>query len=234
MRTTWMRRYGVRVIVYTLLLGAIIAVFPLRTLPGRMLQYGFIVRHRLRPVFAQQQAPYPPSALVMAAFKDSRRLELYAPDAGGRMRFLRAYPILAASGEPGPKLREGDGQVPEGIYRITALNPKSALHLAMRVEYPNAFDRAMARADGRMQLGGDIMIHGGDVSTGCLAVGNTAVEDLFVLAADTGLRRVTLIISPVDFRTKRYTRATPTWTPRLYAQISQRLRALPTPRPVRR
>ena len=69
------------------------------------------------------------------------------------------YPILAASGVLGPKLREGDKQVPEGIYGAEALNPNSKFHLSIRLNYPNTFDRRMAQSDGRTQLGGDIMIH---------------------------------------------------------------------------
>src|SRR5436190_607476 len=82
----------------------------------------------------------------------------------GAWRFVREYPVMAASGGRGPKLREGDGQVPEGMYTIDWLNPNSSYHLSMHVDYPNAFDRAHAADDGRTALGGAIMIHGRDVS----------------------------------------------------------------------
>ena len=71
---------------------------------------------------------------------------------------LARYPIRAASGALGPKLREGDRQVPEGVYDIESLNPNSRFHVALRVGYPNAFDRQMAGREGRTALGGDIMI----------------------------------------------------------------------------
>jgi hypothetical protein len=35
---------------------------------------------------------------------------------------------------------------------------------------------------------------------GCLAVGNNAAEDLFVLAADADWEHAVVLISPVDFR----------------------------------
>src|SRR5690606_4961 len=101
----------------------------------------------------------------------------------GVLRFVRALPVLAASGRVGPKLQYGDYQVPEGFYRIEALNPNSRFHLALRVNYPNAFDRAEAAREGRTHLGGDIMIHGSNASVGCLAMGDVVSEDLFVLAA---------------------------------------------------
>jgi murein L,D-transpeptidase YafK len=116
--------------------------------------------------------------------------------------FIRSYAILGASGPLGPKLRQGDLQVPEGVYPIVYLNPNSIAHLSLAFGYPNDFDLARAMEDGRTSdtLGGDIMIHGGASSTGCLAIGDEAAEDLFVLAADAGVERADVVVSPVDFR----------------------------------
>lgn len=207
---------------------ALAPVWP-ATMAERLRQYGPAARARLRPAFDACGVAYPPPSLTLAAFKDERTLELYAPDRDSTMRFVRAYPILAASGGPGPKLREGDLQVPEGIYRIDFLNPNSRYHLSLHVNYPNAYDRAQARREGRTRLGGDIMIHGNAVSAGCLAMGDEAAEDLFVLAADTALPRLTLIISPVDFRRTDFTLDSPAWAEELYAQIRAALQPLPAP-----
>lgn len=128
---------------------------------------------RVKALFAAAQVPYPPRSVVLAAFKDERQLELYARGRKGEWRFVHRYPILGASGTLGPKLVEGDRQVPEGIYAVTFLNPNSKFHLSMRLDYPNRFDRAMAAADKRTVLGGDIMIHGSMGSTGCLAMGKS-------------------------------------------------------------
>jgi hypothetical protein len=43
------------------------------------------------------------------------------------------------------------------------------------------------------------MIHGDARSRGCLAMGDPASEDLFVLAALTGIENVKVILTPVDF-----------------------------------
>ena len=47
-------------------------------------------------------------------------------------------------------MKEGDGQIPEGVYGIEYLNPNSSYYLSMKVSYPNAADRRRAKADGRL------------------------------------------------------------------------------------
>lgn len=199
------------------------------TVADRVAQYGFAVRERLEPAFARSGIPYPPDSLVIVVLKQEKRLELYAGN-GGAFKRIKSYPILAASGGLGPKLKEGDSQVPEGIYRIESLNPNSLYHLALRVNYPNESDREQARAEGRTRLGGDIMIHGNRVSIGCVAIGDEAAEELFVLAAKTGLANIRAILSPVDFRRAPApsTRGLPSWTPALHARIRGELILLPT------
>jgi murein L,D-transpeptidase YafK len=119
--------------------------------------------------------------------------------------------------------------VPEGIYVIESLNPNSRFHLALRVGYPNAFDRQMAKLDGRDKLGGDIMIHGSDASVGCLAMGDEAAEDFFVLAADVGIEKVKVILTPSDFRTAKISvrEGSPKWSGELYRAIAQELNEMP-------
>lgn len=205
-----------------------------KTVEQRLQEFGPAARTRLQPHFDQAKAVFPPKRLVLLGIKAEQRLEVYAPGADGTLRHIRSYPILAASGVVGPKLREGDGQVPEGIYGIESLNPNSSYHLSLRVGYPNAFDREQARREGRMKLGGDIMIHGKAVSIGCLAMGDEAAEDLFVLAADTGLKNIEVVLTPVDFRLgKNLPKAAslPPWSESLYESIKARLRDLPTSNP---
>ena len=106
------------------------------------------------------------------------------------------------------------------------MNPNSRYHLSLRVDYPNAHDRAKAAVDGRTKLGGDIMIHCRAWSDGCFAMGDPAAEDLFVLAAETGLAHVSVILSPVDFRVRELPDKrpnVPAWTTELYALIGQEL-----------
>jgi murein L,D-transpeptidase YafK len=167
---------------------------------------------------------------VLVGFKLERELHLLAPRADGALAFVRSYPILGASGTLGPKLREGDRQVPEGVYAIVYLNPNSIAHLSLALSYPNDYDRARAAEDGRDALGGDIMIHGGSVSIGCLAIGDEAAEDLFVLAVDAGWEDALVVLSPVDFRKRAVVvdhAAQPAWIEDLYGRLRAQLDGMP-------
>ena len=117
------------------------------------------------------------SPIFIRAFKEEKKLELWVKK-GERFQLFRTYPIAAASGILGPKQREGDRQVPEGFYFVTRsqMNPQSAYHLAFNIGYPNTFDRAHKRT------GSFIMIHGSDVSIGCLAMTDPAIEEIYTLA----------------------------------------------------
>jgi hypothetical protein len=188
--------------------------------------YGPVADERLRGRFEAAGVSYPPGEVVLVGLKREMVLEVWASGTEGPLKLIRVYPILAASGRPGPKLREGDLQVPEGLYGIESLNPNSRFHLSLRLNYPNYFDRAQARRDGRTDLGGDIMIHGSNVSVGCLAVGDEAAEDLFVLAAGIGIEKVSVILSPVDFRKTapgEASHALPSWVDVLYGRIREEL-----------
>jgi len=173
-----------------------------QAIADRVAEYGPAARARLAPFFVAAGIAYPPERFVLLGFKRERELQLLASGSGHGPTFIRSYPIEGLSGTLGPKLREGDRQVPEGIYPIVYLNPRSVAHLSLALGYPNEYDRARAAEDGRDALGGDIMIHGGSTSTGCLAMGDEAAEDLFVLAADTGFEQAVVVLSPVDFRTR--------------------------------
>lgn len=201
----------------------------LKTIYDRLIEFSEPVRQRLTPYFQRAGVNYPPSRMAFVAIKETRRLELWAANEYEDLRFIREYDVLAASGHLGPKLREGDKQVPEGIYRIVLLNPNSLYHLSLRVSYPNEFDLMHAAEEGRTEPGTDIMIHGGDRSSGCLAVGDEAAEDLFVIAALTETREIPVIISPVDFRVRDFPAPSdaPPWTEELYGEIRNVLKGFP-------
>ncbi|MEQ1716551.1 MAG: hypothetical protein ABL907_11285 [Hyphomicrobium sp.] len=193
------------------------------TLQERLAEISPAAVKRLKEKFQTANAAWPPDNAALVAIKDKKIVELYARAKDGAWTFIHRYRVLAASGAGGPKLRQGDKQVPEGVYGISFLNPNSKYHVALRVNYPNAFDREMAAKDGRKSLGGDIMIHGKAVSIGCLAVGDEASEELFVLAAEVGLPNVKLVIAPVDFRRDGLPGAAPgqpQWLPKLYAEVA--------------
>lgn len=176
----------------------------------------------LKKKFASVGSDYPPKNLMIFAFKEERRLEVWTKVLGAP-KLVLTYPIRAASGSQGPKLMQGDYQVPEGIYKLHALNPNSSYHLSLRVNYPNSLDRAQAKKDGRTDLGGDIFVHGNSVSAGCLAMGDHAIEQLFTLAASVRPLRIPIIISPHDFREIPRPFSNSGWLTSLYSAIEEEL-----------
>ena len=188
---------------------------------------------QLKPYFRKAGVNYPPTEIVLIAIKDEKKMELWARD-NGKFKLIRPYNIKAASGMRGPKLRQGDRQVPEGVYHIDRLNPNSNYHLSMKVDYPNDFDLEHAEYDGRSNLGGDIFIHGKNVSAGCLAMGDAAIEELFVLAAHVGPENIKVIISPSDPRQRPLDSTLPSlpeWTPELYQRITREIFAVTQAKP---
>ncbi len=180
-------------------------------------------RSGLKETAASLGVAYPPGRLTLVGLKQEKTLEVWAPAESGWKPF-RSYAVLAASGAPGPKRREGDLQVPEGVYRLIGFNPNSSYHLSIRVDYPNADDRAAARTEGRDQLGGDIFIHGKAVSIGCLAIGDAGIEELYVLLADVGLARTRLLLSPGV--APKAPEDSPAWIQALYERLSRELHAV--------
>jgi len=110
---------------------------------------------------------------------------------------LKTYAVALGPGEPGAKRREGDNRTPEGLYRISGRNPKSAYHLSLRISYPEPHDVAAAQARGESP-GGDIMIHGirnglgwigplhrqMDWTAGCVAVTDAEIKEIWRAVPD--------------------------------------------------
>lgn len=118
--------------------------------------------------------------VFIRAFKDQNQLELFVHNrATGKFDLFRTYLIVAASGALGPKLTEGDGQVPEGFYFVppAAMKPDSRFHLAFNIGFPNEYDRVHQRT------GSAIMVHGDHVSIGCLAMTDEKIEEIYTLCA---------------------------------------------------
>lgn len=118
-------------------------------------------------------------AVFLRAFKESKEMELWMKGSKSKGWVLvKTYAIKTwGGGVLGPKLKEGDGQAPEGFYGIgpKQMNPYSSYHLSMNVGYPNAFDQAHGRT------GSLIMIHGSVVSVGCFAMTDPLIEEIYLL-----------------------------------------------------
>jgi murein L,D-transpeptidase YafK len=123
------------------------------------------------------------SPIILRVFKEEAELEVWKQDTTGHFQILKTYPICRWSGDLGPKMREGDRQTPEGFYTITPelMNPNSNYYLAINTGFPNSFDRANDR-DGTF-----LMIHGDCSSSGCYAMTDEQIGEIYALARDTFL-----------------------------------------------
>ena len=133
--------------------------------------------------------------LHIMAFKESKEMELWLQGDYGNYGLYKTLPICVYSGDLGPKLAEGDGQTPEGYYRIRRpdLHPDSGEHLALELNFPNAYDRQFGRT------GSWIRIHGGCTSIGCYAMTDPGIETIYLLAEAAlrrGVREVTVASYP--------------------------------------
>ena len=107
------------------------------------------------------------------------------------------------SGTLGPKRMEGDYQMPEGLYYINEFNPNSNFHLALGLNYPNASDKILSDS---LHPGSEIYIHGKCLSTGCIAIDNKPIEEVFLLATlakDAGQDFIPVHIFPIKFNVKK-------------------------------
>lgn len=193
-------------------------------------KYSFKKEPKLKGVFKKAQVNYPPKEIALLAFKKEQNIQLWAKDEKNKWRYIHNYPLTAFSGNLGPKLKEYDRQIPEGIYKLTMFNPYSTYHLSMMIDYPNKFDKLHALKDGRQNLGGDIFLHGKSYSVGCLAVGDSAIEQLFLLSRRVGLNNVKVIIAPNDLRLEKPATnklSQPHWLPELYKKIERALNDFP-------
>jgi murein L,D-transpeptidase YafK len=153
---------------------------------------------RIVQMFDEKNIRYPAAEMYLRVLKRPRLLELWVrPSGANQFKLLKTYPICAMAGAPGPKRRQGDQQVPEGFYFVDNFNPTSDYHLSLKIDYPNRQDRA--RNVGGLNLGGDIFIHGGCRSEGCLAVTNEGIQELYWIAVEArslGQHRIPVHIFP--------------------------------------
>jgi murein L,D-transpeptidase YafK len=153
---------------------------------------------KIHRMFVEKGIAYPAAEMFVRVFKRERQLEVWVrPQGESRFQHLKTWGICGMAGKPGPKRQQGDMQVPEGFYAIDLFNPSSSYHLSLRVNYPNERDVAVNRAG--LRLGGDIYIHGGCKSEGCLAISDGGIEELYWLSVEAralGQREIPIHIFP--------------------------------------
>lgn len=154
--------------------------------------------------FREKGLSWPAKYLYIRSFKYDSQLEVWVKgEKDEPFKLFKTYKVCAMAGTLGPKRMEGDYQVPEGFYYINEFNPRSIYHLSLGLNYPNASDRYLSDA---IQPGGDIYIHGSCVTTGCIPITNSQIEELYVLASyakSHGQDFIPVHIFPVKFNVKR-------------------------------
>jgi murein L,D-transpeptidase YafK len=119
--------------------------------------------------------------MLIRTYKKEAEFEIWKQRSDGRYALLKTYPMCRWSGQLGPKVKEGDRQVPEGFYAITPgqMNPNSAYYLSFNVGYPNAYDRAHGAS------GGAIMVHGACSSAGCFSMTDQQIAEIYAIARES-------------------------------------------------
>jgi len=133
--------------------------------------------------------------LFIRAFKKEQLVEIWVKNQRARpYKKLLEYDFCQSSGILGPKRKEGDKQIPEGLYHINRFNPKSNYYLSLGLNYPNESDKI--RGD-QQAPGSDIFIHGDCVTVGCIAITDNKIKELYILAQQADRNGQSVI--PVHF-----------------------------------
>jgi murein L,D-transpeptidase YafK len=134
-------------------------------------------------IFQEKNTSFPPDALFLRIFKAEKSVEVWAKAAEiDTFTLIKSYNFCASSGTLGPKRKQGDLQIPEGFYHLSAFNPYSRFYLSLRINYPNELDRLLGDKN---SPGGDIFIHGDCVTIGCIPITDDLIKELYVMALYT-------------------------------------------------
>ncbi len=143
--------------------------------------------------------------IYLRAFKTEKIIELWGKNISDSVFVrIKEFSICDISGSDGPKRRYRDLQVPEGFYHISELNPYSKYYLSMGINYPNASD-SIRGVHGH--LGNQIYIHGSCISSGCLAITDDKIRELFVYcieAYNSGQAEIDMTIYPAMLTNDNY------------------------------
>src|ERR1700712_4428349 len=154
--------------------------------------------------FAEKKLIWPAKYVYIRSFKYDSQLEVWVKqEKNDQYKLFKTYKICALAGTLGPKRMQGDYQVPEGFYYINEFNPRSNYHLSLGLNYPNVSDKMLSDS---LQPGGDIYIHGSCVTTGCIPITDTQIEELYILATQAknqGQDFIPVHIFPVVFKAYR-------------------------------
>lgn len=137
-------------------------------------------REMLENILSKENIDWNQLELFIRAFKLEQTVEVWGKNQNNTdFKLITSYPFCVLSGALGPKRKEGDLQVPEGIYYIDRFNPVSSYYLSLGINYPNKSDKKRGH---KKQPGGDIFIHGKCASIGCIPITDDKIKELYILA----------------------------------------------------
>ncbi len=158
----------------------------------------------LQKEFEAKGLQWPANFVYIRSFKYDAQLEVWVKsDAKEKYKLFKTYKVCMQSGTMGPKRLQGDYQVPEGFYYINEFNPRSAYHLSLGLNYPNASDRILSDS---LRPGGAIYIHGSCVSVGCIPVTDDEIEELYIIcsyAKSNGEEFIPVHVFPFRYNQKK-------------------------------
>lgn len=147
--------------------------------------------------FLEKKFSYEKFNLFIRAFKKEMKLEVWIKEHyKTQYALLHTFDICSTSGVLGPKRREGDYQIPEGVYEINHFNPLSNFHLSLGLNYPNASDRILGD---KQHPGSAIYVHGDCVTVGCIPITDDKIKELYILAVEArnnGQQKIPIHVFP--------------------------------------
>lgn len=158
----------------------------------------------LKTLFHLKGLTWPSKYIYLRSFKYDSQLEVWAKNSAQEpYKLVKIYKVCALAGTLGPKRFEGDYQVPEGFYYINHFNPNSSYYLSLGLNYPNASDRLLSDP---VKPGGDIYIHGGCATVGCIPIQDDQMAELYVLTSGSksaGQDFIPVHIFPIRYDVKK-------------------------------
>jgi murein L,D-transpeptidase YafK len=136
----------------------------------------------VKRLFANKRLSMDKCQMFIRAFKKEAVLEVWVKEKNAdNFVLLHTYDFCATSGELGPKRKQGDLQIPEGVYQINHFNPVSNFYLSLGINYPNASDLILSD---KKKPGNAIYIHGGCATIGCIPITDDGIKELYIIAVE--------------------------------------------------
>jgi murein L,D-transpeptidase YafK len=136
----------------------------------------------VKKYFADKKLSIDKFQVFLRAFKKEQTLEVWIKEKSkDQFSLLHTYDFCSSSGTLGPKRKEGDLQIPEGVYQINHFNPLSNFYLSLGINYPNESDKILSD---KKHPGSAIYVHGNCVTIGCIPITDDKIKELYVIAVE--------------------------------------------------